>query len=64
MNTIRFYCRDHYGRQHRYPLDHAEAIERLTGCKTLRDSDMSALRQLGFEFQEVVRPSNGDKAET
>ena len=56
--TITYYSRDHYGTRHKYPIEHAEALARLTGCKTLRDSDVIALEAMGFKFREVVRPDD------
>ena len=54
--VIRYYVKDVYGKELRYPVDYAEQISRLTMCRTLRDQDMQALKEMGFEFRQIIRP--------
>lgn len=55
-DEIKFYVRHHYGKAFAYPVTHAEAIEQLTGCKTIRASDAEALRKMGFKLVQVIEP--------
>lgn len=57
ITEIRFYRKSNYGVEQVYLIDCAEPIARLTGCRTLRDRDMDALKELGFTFQEVLKSS-------
>ena len=54
--VIKFYKDRVYGVVKMYVKDPelAKAITTLTGRKTLNESDMVALRKLGFEFEEVL----------
>ena len=53
---IRYYSKNVNGRHSCYPLDHAEAITKLTGRKTLTFGDHLALNELGFDLVEVIEP--------
>lgn len=53
--VIRFYRDSKYGNDLMYAVDQQDAISRLTGRKTLIKSDMDALKDLGFEFKEVLK---------
>jgi len=56
---IQAYERRNYGQSAIYPAGPlATAISRLTGRKTLLKSDISALRDLGFEFQLIADPQS------
>lgn len=55
---IRFYRQNNYGNEQFYALDMADTISRLTGHKTLTDNDFRCLNELGFIFEEVLKPSN------
>lgn len=58
-NKIIEYYRDRvYGVVKFYVKDPkiAEAIRTLTGRVTISEADMSALKTLGYEFQEVLSP--------
>lgn len=56
--TIEYYCQGNYGQDYFYIIDTniAQAVSRLTGRKTLTQSDFNALRSLGFELKEVIKP--------
>lgn len=56
MPQINYYIRAHYGTEHRYPIEHKEALKLLTGRSTLTDTDLEALKMLGYELTEVVKP--------
>jgi hypothetical protein len=43
-------ARSVYGEVRYYPVTHAGCIMQLTGKKTLSESDMAALEQMGFEL--------------
>lgn len=52
---IRYYIKHVYGTPTLYPIDYAQQLMTLTGCKTLREKDMSALKAMGFEFEQVFQ---------
>ena len=55
---IEFYAKDNYGTTHFYIVDPAvrSAVTQLTGQKTISQSHMLALKNLGFELVEVIAP--------
>lgn len=54
---LQVYERRNYGQSALYPAGPlANAISRLTGRKTLIESDISALRDLGFDFELIHDP--------
>jgi hypothetical protein len=57
MRVIKYYIKDIYSKPLVYVADkkEAQALQLLTDRKTLTRSDMEALRQLGFDFEEVTR---------
>lgn len=57
-NKIRFYRWNNYGNEQFYALDMKDAISGLTGRKTLIDRDFKCLKELGFTFEEVLKPNN------
>lgn len=67
MNTIlSVYLKNVYGVMHVYLARNTEeqkkqarAIQTLTGRSTLTVSDTQALKQLGFEFKEVLPDEDG-----
>lgn len=62
--NIKFYRENVYGNSLVYIAAHvseemhfaSESIKRLTHKRTLSDSDMDALANLGFTFEEVLAP--------
>ena len=51
-NIINVEIKSHYGTEHIYiTSDHAEAVQRLTGRKTITKGDIDALKKLGFTFE-------------
>jgi len=52
-NIIRIKRDRHYGKVYLYPVDHAKALEDLTGQKTLTEKSIKALKDLGFKFYLV-----------
>lgn len=63
-NPIKVYVKSVYGVDRTYVADPivAQAIVALTNAKTLEDRHMSALRALGFTFEQVIDPSLVAKA--
>lgn len=55
ITLIRYYRQNNYGNEQFYAVDQAEAIGKLTGRKTLIDRDIEALKELGFEFKEILK---------
>ena len=55
---IEFYKRNNYGRSDRYPADQkiARSLHMITGKKVLDDCALQGLKELGFEFREVLPP--------
>lgn len=53
--VIRYYRQSVYGNELFYAVDNTEAIARLTGRRTIIKSDFQALKDLGFEFQEILK---------
>lgn len=53
---IRFYRQNNYGNEQFYAIDMADSISRLTGRKTLTDNDFRYLGELGFTFEEALKP--------
>ncbi len=53
---IRYYKDRVYGLVKMYPVDFVDAVYRLTGRKTLLESDVAAFKELGIEFEEVSNP--------
>ena len=50
-NTIYYKEKTNYGTTHFYIVsEHKDAIQRLTGRKTITSEDADALQQLGFNF--------------
>ena len=57
--VLTYRCKSVYGQTLYYPTGaKAAAVQRLTGRKTLTDSDVQALKELGFVFTEE-RSSEG-----
>lgn len=62
MNTdktkIYYYRQRNYGVDHFYLLDpkQSEALQLLTGQKTMTIRDFTALEMLGFEPEETTKP--------
>jgi len=58
QKTIEFYLKSNYGVTHRYVIDAPtrDALTKLTGRTTLTDSDVDALKALGFELKRVLSP--------
>lgn len=58
-NVIEFYSKEVYGLAKFYVAEPkmAAIITKLTGRKTLLDSDFEALEALGFTFKAVLNPS-------
>ena len=54
---IRYYTRSKFGNDLRFPIDFVEQLEKLTGRKTLSNSDIIALKALAFELEEVLESS-------
>jgi hypothetical protein len=56
---IDYFQKDNYGVTHLYIADAKirESVSALTGRKTLSASDMSALRALGFTFNQILPPA-------
>ena len=53
-NVIEYRQKDVYGKTNTYIVsEHAQAIAKLTGKKTIDTSDMKALESLGFVFNRV-----------
>lgn len=53
-NTITIASKNVWGNDLLYVIsEHSDAISRLTGKKTVDANDISALRQLGFEVQQI-----------
>jgi hypothetical protein len=53
--TIEVKTDKHYGTVYVYVVsEHQQAIQALTGNKTIQQKDVNALRKLGFEFKEVA----------
>lgn len=51
---IKYYIKKAYGRALVYiTTDHKAAIQKLTGRETLTDSDIDALKTLGYTFEQV-----------
>jgi hypothetical protein len=50
MKKLRYYIRSSYGRDRRFPADHAEEILALTGKTTISDKHFEALKGMGFEM--------------
>lgn len=50
---IRVKIKEAYGVRRVYPVDHADAIEALTGQKTLSDRHLVALKILGLKVQRI-----------
>ena len=54
--TIEYIIKDVYGKPLMYIVsEHAEAVTLLTKRASLSDSDMTQLRKLGFDFEQVIR---------
>ncbi len=55
---LTFYVRHNYGtaQSYLYDAEAARAVAKLTGRKTVTDSDMAALIALGFSFEQVLPP--------
>lgn len=52
---ISYVVRSVYGKDNMYIVSqHAEAIARLTGKKTIDNADMQSLSALGFTFKQVL----------
>lgn len=51
MREIRVKVKQVYGVDRIYPIDFANELEALTGCKTLSTYHIDALKKLGFEFK-------------
>ena len=57
MNTIEIVQKSVYGVERLYVVsDHAEHIKTLTRRATLEPSDVTALRELGFQIKVVPAP--------
>ena len=56
MPTIRYYIKSNYGTDALYPVDHADALQSLTGNKTLTPKTTDALKKMGFTFEQVIKP--------
>jgi len=41
-----------YGNELNYPMTDVEAIQKLTGTKTLSESHLKALKEMGFDVYE------------
>lgn len=54
--TIRVEIKQVYGKDTIYPLTNQEALQQLTGNKTLTATSVKALKALGFTF-EIVQKS-------
>lgn len=56
---IEFYVKEVYGLEKSYVVDPklAATIGKLTGRKTLLESDFEALKALGFTFKQVLKPA-------
>jgi len=57
MNTlIKYYRKNNYGSTHYYIKDQSQqqAIQKISNFKTLSPSIMEGLKDLGFNFQEVI----------
>ena len=57
--TLPYYIKSNYGRDAIYfatECEEAEAILQLTGKKTLSREDLKALKTIGIEAEQVVRP--------
>ena len=50
MKELRYYIRSSYGRDRRFPVDHAEEILALTGKTTISDKHFEALKGMGFNL--------------
>lgn len=50
---VRIQRKNVYGNELIYPVDHARDIERLTGKKTINNSDIEALKNLGVEIIDL-----------
>jgi hypothetical protein len=50
QNIIHIEARRVYGEVKFYPVTHAGSLMQLTGKKTLSQSDLLALEQMGFEI--------------
>ena len=57
-NQITLYRKSHYGNTFYYVLDSVKAsyIQALTGRKTVSESDMQALKALGFKLRLLEDP--------
>lgn len=57
--TIEIFHKDVYGKKTTYVVNkkQAEIIQCLTGCKTLRPQDITALQCLGHEIKVVPNPA-------
>lgn len=57
-NIIEYYIKDNYGNSHMYPANEqiANYLTLLTGKKTLLPDHIFALRGLGYEIKEVLKP--------
>lgn len=54
-NEINIEVKEHYGTQHIYVIsEHNEAIQQLTGRKTITKSDIVALKKLGYTFKQAL----------
>ncbi|KKM23974.1 hypothetical protein LCGC14_1609800 [marine sediment metagenome] len=51
INTIKIEKRTVYGKGLFYPLNHVNELKTLTGTKTLTLAHITALKNLGIEFQ-------------
>ena len=58
MPTIKYFTRNRYGTDYRYPLEerYAVPLRLLTGTLTITKSAEIALKQLGFDLEEVLEP--------
>jgi len=49
--------KEHYGQRHVYIVsEHKEYVTALTGHKTITESDINALKALGFKFETYTSP--------
>lgn len=58
--VIEYYSKNVYGVEKLYIADGkiAEIVRALTGRKTIDARDIQALKSLGLEFKEVIRPQS------
>lgn len=57
IQIINVDIREHYGQRHVYIVsEHKEYITALTGRKTITQTDIDALKGLGFKFETYTSP--------